>query len=47
MLPGELSKNRGRYKKSLEYAHADAHIKKPIDKNEPLNTVKILLEEEA
>jgi CheY-like chemotaxis protein len=34
-------------KKSLEYAHADAHIKKPIDKNELLNTIKILLEEEA
>ncbi len=34
-------------KKSLEYAHADAHIKKPIDKNELLDTVKILLEEEA
>ncbi len=34
-------------KKSLEYAHADAHIKKPIDKNELLNTIKILLEEEV
>ena len=30
-------------KRSLEYAHADAHIKKPIDKNELLDTVKILL----
>jgi CheY-like chemotaxis protein len=34
-------------KKSLEYAHADAHIKKPINKNELLDMVKILLEEEA
>jgi CheY-like chemotaxis protein len=31
-------------KRSLEYAHADAHIKKPIDKKGLLDTVKILLE---
>ena len=31
-------------KRSLEYAHADAHIKKPIDKNDLLDTVKKLLE---
>jgi hypothetical protein len=31
-------------RKSFEYAHADAHIKKPIDRKELLDTVKILLE---
>jgi DNA-binding response OmpR family regulator len=31
-------------KRSLEYAHADAHLKKPIDKKRLLDTVKILLE---
>ncbi len=30
-------------KRSLEYAHADAHIKKPINKKELLDTIKILL----
>jgi CheY-like chemotaxis protein len=31
-------------RRSFEYAHADAHIKKPIDRKELLDTVKILLE---
>lgn len=31
-------------RRSFEYAHADAHIKKPIDRRELLDTVKILLE---
>jgi CheY-like chemotaxis protein len=31
-------------RRSFEYAHADAHIKKPIDKKELFDTVKILLE---
>ncbi len=31
-------------RRSFEYAHADAHIKKPINKKELLDTVKILLE---
>ena len=31
-------------RRSFEYAHADAHLKKPIDKRELLDTVKILLE---
>lgn len=31
-------------RKSFEYAHADAHIKKPIDRRELLDTIKILLE---
>jgi CheY-like chemotaxis protein len=31
-------------KRSMEYAHADAHIKKPVDRKELLDTVKILLE---
>lgn len=31
-------------RKSFEYAHADAHLKKPIDRKELLDTVKILLE---
>ena len=31
-------------KRSIEYAHADAHIKKPIDRKELLYTVRILLE---
>ncbi len=30
-------------KRSLEYAHADAHIRKPINKKELLDTIKILL----
>ncbi len=33
----------GHQKESLEYAHADAHLKKPVDGKE-LDTVKILLE---
>ncbi len=31
-------------RRSLEYAHADAHLKKPVDGKELLDTVKILLE---
>jgi CheY-like chemotaxis protein len=31
-------------KRSREYARADAHIKKPIDRKELLDTVRILLE---
>lgn len=31
-------------RRSFEYAHADAHIKKPIDRRELLDTIKILLE---
>jgi len=31
-------------RRSFEYAHADAHIKKPIVRRELLDTVKILLE---
>ncbi len=31
-------------KKSFEYAHADAHIKKPFNRKELLDTVKGLLE---
>lgn len=31
-------------KKSFEYAHADGHIEKSIDRNEILYSVKILLE---
>ncbi len=31
-------------RRSFEYAHADAHIKKPVDKKELLDTIKILLE---
>lgn len=33
--------------RSFEYAHADAHIKKPIDRKELLETVKILLEKSS
>jgi len=42
MLSGMETKEDLR--KSFEYAHADAHLKKPIDKRELLDTVKILLE---
>ena len=31
-------------RRSFEYAHADAHLKKPIDRKELLDTIKILLE---
>ena len=31
-------------RRSLEYAHADAHLKKPVDGKELLDTVRILLE---
>jgi DNA-binding response OmpR family regulator len=31
-------------RRSLEYARADAHLKKPVDGKELLDTVKILLE---
>ena len=34
-------------RRSFEYAHADAHIKKPIDKRELLDTIKILLEKSS
>ncbi len=34
-------------RKSFEYAHADAHLKKPIDRRELLNTVRILLEKSS
>ena len=34
-------------RRSFEYAHADAHLKKPIDKRELLDTVKILLEKSS
>ena len=34
-------------KMSFEYAHADAHIKKPFDRRELLDTVKILLEKSS
>ncbi|KCZ72385.1 response regulator with CheY-like receiver domain and winged-helix DNA-binding domain [Candidatus Methanoperedens nitroreducens] len=34
-------------KRSLEYAHADAHIKKPFDTKELLDMVKILLQKES
>lgn len=34
-------------KRSIEYAHADAHIKKPIDRKELLDTVRILLEKSS
>ena len=34
-------------KRSLEYAHADAHLKKPVDGKELLDTVKILLEKSS
>ena len=34
-------------RRSFEYAHADAHIKKPIDRRELLDTVKILLEKSS
>jgi len=34
-------------RRSFEYAHADAHIKKPIDREELLDTVKILLEKSS
>ena len=32
---------------SFEYAHADAHITKPVDRRELLDTVKILLEKSS
>jgi DNA-binding response OmpR family regulator len=34
-------------RRSFEYAHADAHIKKPFDSRELLGTVKILLEKSS
>jgi CheY-like chemotaxis protein len=34
-------------RRSFEYAHADAHIKKPIARRELLDTVKILLEKSS
>ena len=34
-------------RKTFDYAHADAHIKKPIDRRELLDTVKILLEKSS
>ena len=34
-------------RRSLEYAHADAHLKKPVDGKELLDTVKILLEKSS
>jgi len=34
-------------RRSFEYAHADAHIKKPFDRRELLDTVKILLEKSS
>src|SRR5659263_756829 len=34
-------------RKTFDYAHADAHIKKPIDSRELLDTVKILLEKSS
>jgi DNA-binding response OmpR family regulator len=34
-------------RKTFNYAHADAHIKKPIDRRELLDTVKILLEKSS
>jgi CheY-like chemotaxis protein len=34
-------------RRSFEYAHADAHIKKPIERKELLDTVKILLEKSS
>ena len=45
MLSGMETKEDLR--KSFEYAHADAHLKKPIDKRELLDTVKILLEKSS
>ena len=34
-------------RRSLEYAHADAHLKKPVNGKELLDTVKILLEKSS
>lgn len=34
-------------RRSFEYAHADAHIKKPIERRELLDTVKVLLEKSS
>ncbi len=34
-------------RKSFEYAHADAHLKKPIDRRKLLDMVKILLEKRS
>jgi CheY-like chemotaxis protein len=45
MLSGMKTKEDLR--RSFEYAHADAHIKKPIDRKELLDTVKILLEKSS
>jgi CheY-like chemotaxis protein len=34
-------------RKSLEYAHADAHLKKPVDRKKLLDTIKLLLLEKS